>query len=97
MSETAHTPGPWKADRNYGPEWSGLSWHIMDVNDDFIATLFCWPEPRQAANARLMAAAPELLEALLALVAEARVNMRGGKGHLLDDAYAAIAKAEGRS
>ena len=47
------------------------------------------------ANARLIAAAPDLLEALEALTEEAFVNMSGGRGHLIDDARAAIAKAKG--
>ncbi len=47
------------------------------------------------ADAWLIAAAPELLGALKALAAELHKNMVGGKGHLLDDALAAIRKAEG--
>ncbi|MGZ2501794.1 hypothetical protein [Rhizobium leguminosarum] len=46
-------------------------------------------------DARLIAAALELLDALKALTNEAYRNMIGGKGHLIDNARAAIAKAEG--
>lgn len=71
MSE--HTPGPWKA---MHPD-SGLICHAED--DVFIAQAFCErsinqidPVPRNEqgeANARLIAAAPELLAALKGLVA----------------------------
>jgi len=45
------------------------------------------------ANARLIAAAPDMLAALEELTEEAYANMTGGKGHLIDNARAAIAKA----
>lgn len=73
MSEMKHTPGPWLTDRNnahsgqiatiYGclgndwvEVWTG-SWCFEDTLLD---------EERQEANARLIAAAPELLDALQA-------------------------------
>lgn len=62
---SGHTPGPWKV-MAYGQS-------VMDSRNEFIAS--CVPEPRSAvgaaeadANARLIAAAPELLEALAGLV-----------------------------
>ena len=63
MAETKHTPGPWTADRQYiekkMPPGSNrkiiaeVYWHVYDEYE---------------ANARLIAAAPELLEALELLV-----------------------------
>lgn len=98
---TQHTPGPWtiKFFRSIEPNHALIcaeDWH------DFASVVvrFCGDDTDDAtglANARLIAAAPELLEALKELLDEARTNMRGGKGHLIDKARSAIAKAEGRS
>lgn len=68
MNEPKYTPGPWKAGLIGGP--SGLrpaiygekhGEQIADMSADLI------PEDENNANARLIAAAPELLEALQAL------------------------------
>lgn len=48
-----HTPGPWEADI-----WGG-KWYVVDLND--IAVASCGDSN---ANANLIAAAPDLLEAL---------------------------------
>lgn len=50
----------------------------------------------EIANARLIAAAPDLLEALL-MVLEIGLADEDGAGQVEDAIYAAIAKAEGRS
>jgi hypothetical protein len=94
MGERAHTPGPWYTSRKPGsnrmrinaPGWGHLakvvvrmSGSIGDCEDGL-------------ANARLIAAAPDLLEALK----DARYALYGnGAGNPKIDA--AIAKAEGRS
>jgi hypothetical protein len=69
MSNTKHTPGPW---RHYHgklrPQFPNLIHEIVDKNGEAIVK---WggfdgvdlPKKQIAANARLMAAAPELLEA----------------------------------
>lgn len=91
MSEFSPTPGPWKFSfEGVDPEWAivtnahGLI--VANVNAD----------SRQEANARLIAAAPELLEALRGVVA-----MQYSKPSFLaasmEQARAAIAKAEGRA
>ncbi|WP_375458853.1 hypothetical protein [uncultured Enterovirga sp.] len=87
----AHTPGPWERDRrgqlrgsdgNYVVVWdAGIAWGARSTVTE--------------ANARLIAAAPELLDALLTLV-----EQRGAHFHTAtawDHARAAIAKTEGRS
>ena len=60
MNETKHTPGPWKKD---GLDFFGSNGDKVVVSDGpsfGSASNF----PRAAANARLIAAAPDLLEAL---------------------------------
>jgi len=88
MSEK-HTPGPWTVE-DYGVGMGGLAVVAADVTFDVI----CWPHPD---NARLIAAAPEMLEALKAFVA----HYPKGINPYLDDAYGdafdAIRKAEGQS
>ena len=86
-----HTPGPWKMDRDrailgQGHGTRGLHGAIADV--------YSWVGTEEAdANARLIAAAPELLEALKALSDGTTANWTAK----LNAARAAIAKAQGRS
>lgn len=79
---SAYTPGPWKAEgpRVYADRKGG----------SLIATM-AWFPGEEAANARLIAAAPELLEALRVLVENGGI----GPESMFDDARAAIAKATG--
>lgn len=53
--------------------------------------------PNQRANARLIAAAPELLAACEALVKLLHADSTTGGGHAVADARAAIARAKGTS
>ena len=57
-----HTPGPWTA------EFHGSVWHIEEGGGVQLSCVYVWTEDdgekEAAANARLMAAAPELLAAL---------------------------------
>ena len=59
---TPHTPGPWEVFKN------GTKWIIFSpVKDATIAVTGGWTDEsrsQESANARLLAAAPELLEAL---------------------------------
>ena len=96
---TEHTPGPWVASQGTETEperWTvvaenGPPWWIAVVENgqpgDSLET--------EAATARLIAAAPELLEALIELVSmtEGLVSMDTGD---LPQARAAIAKATGK-
>ncbi|MGV3720621.1 MAG: hypothetical protein ACO1SX_06890 [Actinomycetota bacterium] len=63
MSREAHTAGPWT--------WSDCGWWVIGADDQPLAEVFCSAEdfldpredPEASANARLIAAAPALLEA----------------------------------
>ncbi len=92
----AHTPGPWKAgnvDNQRGGQSAVLIW--AEGGDDL-------GEARTFADARLMAAAPELLEALQYLMSQT-IEMDEKYGVALSEgeheaallARAAIAKAKG--
>lgn len=66
MSGAAHTPGPWSFD---GPPDNHIIWSGQSERVAFMAhSNGSYPE-RDTANARLIAAAPELLEALEAICA----------------------------
>lgn len=92
MAETNHTPGPWdahlKADGDYQIRFGNRgNWlaEVFDDNEPF--------EGRTAADASLIAAAPDLLEALRTMelaesLSEIEEALRVGR--------AAISKAEGR-
>lgn len=99
---SAHTPGPWcELGSAVGVAWRGQG----GEQDQLIpVAMLPRPDPNDSmdewrANAKLLAAAPELLEALKALVAEYEPNL---KTFALDaprrakwlNAQAVIAKAE---
>jgi hypothetical protein len=102
-----HTPGPWKAQMidgrmgvtaNHMCSFPGMRYDICErVGGD------CTAKPTKGtpeANARLIAAAPELLEALQRVVSDWVHPYDGGEyedGEMpaLDQARAAIAKATG--
>ncbi len=85
-----HTPGPWALDDEsiYAPDGEGWK-QVAEIpnwrtNPGEVLT------PEDNANARLIAAAPDLLEALKAIL-----NETGGMGGPFTTARAAIAKATG--
>lgn len=93
---TKRTPGPW----SFG--YTGMTGYGIYGGGQHIATSILYKRDGGEANARLIAAAPELLEALKNL----RSSVGGGPkfcGHdyscicAWDASTAAIAKAEGRS
>lgn len=94
---TQHTTGPWAYTYASYTGQDGEEIPAFEVHgaEKVCDTVESQSRNEQEANARLIAAAPELLEALEALAEEARVNMAGGAGHLLDEAFAVIAKAKG--
>ena len=95
MTDTQHTPGPWVTK---GP-------HIMEAGPSFnwVASVQVSNMPEWEANARLIAAAPELLEALQDLAEEAarsvypQPDKPDSAWAKLVRARAAIAKATGRA
>lgn len=66
MKEFKGTPGPWETDRNNVHTGQIATIHCCIGNDWVEIWSPNWPdtEEKQEANARLIAAAPELLEAL---------------------------------
>ena len=99
----AHTKGPWKfieGDR----ERRAMSDIVRDDQEDFrIGYVLCeWSSnparQEDIANGRLIAAAPELLNALLVLTLDPRIAnwLDNNDPKALEQANAAIAKANGK-
>lgn len=89
--ENKHTPGPWYAESGHEQQNGQLYWQVTDGNDAIMQNQFCWCHGSQEANARIIAAAPDLLEALDRAVAEFDSNTDWRMV-----ARAAIAKARGQ-
>ena len=96
MNESNHTPGEWEIrDNDYFPNQKTIE---TDGSSRVIAVIDKSDE-EDLANARLIAAAPELLAALMVLVDHAREayphfeDTRGQRD--IGEALAAIAKAKG--
>lgn len=88
---TKHTPGPWNW---HGPYMTG-GYKVSALNERDQLQFRCYLEPSESpetveANARLIATAPELLEALREI---ATGNYE--RGTMIGFARAAIAKAAG--
>lgn len=85
-----HTPGPWKCEEHV----------IVDEDGQQVASVLPFYDEKEAeslADARLIAAAPELLAACKTL-ADYVANLEGGNGRdygIVKVARAAIARAEG--
>ena len=99
--ESKHTPGPWMI--NDGADvivkecptcfdWTSIACLMYDDNDGPV------DETEVAANGRLIAAAPELLEALERIcAAEEQHPTTTGLDGLIDNARKIIAKAKGET
>lgn len=85
MTQAKHTPGPW-SDPTGTSVYAGKKLVAAVYGDD----PECKSDDRMTANARLMAAAPDLLEALIHCATD-----EGPEQEWLDRARAAIAKATG--
>ena len=96
MSETKWTPGPWVYDPDFEPEDEPAIWTAGDIADAvaYLSTSAPNSDEEIVANAHLIAAAPELYEALLAVV---DCWDRGGLevDALIEGARAALARARG--
>lgn len=92
---SGHTPGPWRwKDAGECDSYRGLliNKRIVAANSVSPGIVFGGLGAESEANARLIAAAPELLEACKAFVEGDESRFMPG----YHDALAAIAKAEGR-
>ena len=107
-----HTPGPWKLepydsclagdDFQWGGIWAGpVMLDGINYGQPAYATIKPETLERMEADARLIAAAPDLLEALEDLILLAQAVMHENGGYMVDDelsdARAAIAKAKGEA
>ena len=88
---TSFTPGPWHehSHRQIGPEagivcevWSAIGWGDAAIKE-------------ADANVHLIAAAPELHQALAAVLADYRADLAMIRPHTMGLIRAALAKAEG--
>lgn len=90
---TPHTPGPWNI--SHGRVSSRAHQTSKDLRLTVIADLDMENDPHgeQEANARLIAAAPEMLAALYRIASDPSALFDGPNAALGDIARAAIAKA----
>lgn len=73
MTKDRHTPGPWRA----GPNRGNASWRITGPTGEDIADTGIWSlehRDEMIANARLIAAAPLMLEALEMVMQHGRID-----------------------
>lgn len=95
---TQHTPGPWK----YGQESIDPEWWIVTLPGGLVVANVN-AHANQEANARLIAAAPDLLEILQWITRCVSINGPvNTKAYIISDermaaAHAAIAKATGEA
>jgi hypothetical protein len=95
--EKMHTPGPWYVGYRDENIVRSLSAKLVEGDDGMVAATYRM-NVNQKGNALLIAAAPEMLEALRAMVAahQNRVSTDGEKW-VMQQARAAIAKAEDKA
>lgn len=93
----SHTPGPWKYCKQPHPRVEHLTGFAIYGGDGTIADIFPEPYPVHVseANARLIAAAPELLTTCKHLLWLIESQLHADGGHIAKDAHAVIAKAKG--
>lgn len=98
MSHNKHTPGPWVADDNEGLSmwkiYSRMSPSGSGIPGPFVAKVIGYSAEADA-NAQLIAAAPELLEALRLFITLYGTDDVTAWQYIRDKAVSAIAKAEG--
>ena len=87
-----YTPGPWRVDR--GSMLDGVN--VITPRHEWICYLGMASRPDVVADANLIAAAPELLEAIEDFLSSARtLCLDHSLGKEMQNARAAIAKARG--
>lgn len=93
-----YTPGPWFAQGDHVMHYPSEHKNNRDDRMHTIATVHTSYKPEIGhSDARLIAAAPEMLEALIGLSFHVPDNQSALLDAALKKAYKAIAKAEGRS
>ena len=101
----SHTPGPWWVERRVGDALQVNARHRGEGSSYCVASVNHWEGDADRANARLIAAAPDLLAAINAMLNHYRTEgCPDPKCRLCERsktaeaaANAAVAKAEGRS
>ena len=93
MSNTQHTPGPWSITES-SEHWGRINCTITSQDGD-VATSWQQGTTLNRVNARLIAAAPELLSALNAMLTHMGMDEDEWNKPTFDQARAAIAKATG--
>jgi hypothetical protein len=99
---SAHTPGPWVLDAKYGdhptlghsPELMINGYHFIDAGEGYSPRGFSVASHMSEADARLIAAAPDL-HASLNEIYDAAVEQFGYHDPRTERARAALAKARG--
>lgn len=93
---TSYTPGPWKQSQC----WNSGDWRVNHLDEGLWKDVaFCYRGAETEANARLIAAAPDLLEALKRLLDYEDDPPQSGTfgAEVFATAYTAIAKAIGET
>ena len=90
MSVPKHTPGPWRVERQNGSSTTS-EWIIAGAKPGYLAEVGDCGSGCAKANARLIAAAPELLEALEMAMRRGRID---DSEEAMNQVAAAIAKAK---
>ena len=88
---SAHTPGPWKVEYSEGYEWEVLAGANLPI-----AYISGWAGYSTEVNARLIAAAPDLLAALAGIIEIGKRDLTNPKyDAYFEEARAALKKAGG--
>lgn len=90
MSKQSYTPGPWDYWSGYNPV-DELEAQITTEDGDIVIASYNRQIPEGEANAKLLAAAPDLLEALQVCIQQ--ITALCSADDVPDQARAAIAKA----
>lgn len=98
-----HTPGPWRVDGGVSEYGAPAVYALEDVRggkrNRMFATVYGGPDtPREetVANARLIALAPEMLEAIERLLWLIEIELKIDGQHITAGARSLLARAEGR-
>ena len=95
---SGHTPGPWRLEVGVNTGWFDIR-GPKGIGDVLLAQRPAWPDraAESVANARLIAAAPELLAVVDRMLLTHGCDLPPAECADCRDARLAIAKAEGRS